>query len=136
MKIILSFIICCISFFTTAQMDPALLIGINTATTVEIAAIPKTNVSEGSLIYNSDLKSLLHFNNSEWVIVSDEGNRTKISNELIFDDTTYYYVSMTRNTTKWIVIRYDKSNINAETMASGEGSQPLTLAECIPLTYL
>jgi len=135
MKAIYTCALLCISNLAIAQIDPNLLLGIKTATTIEISNIAIADISEGSLIYDTDLKSLLHFNNSQWVIVSDESNKTNVNNELIFEDTPYYYVSMSLNNSSWVVIRYDRSNINIEERATGNGIQPLTLAECIALVY-
>lgn len=68
-----------------------------------------------------------------------------ITNEMIFDgedDTSgtyddYYYISMLINGTDWKVVRYDKTDVNAEAeaMGTGAGNQPITLADCIALTF-
>jgi hypothetical protein len=52
-----------------------------------------------------------------------------------YDD--YYYISMLINGTDWKVVRYDKTDVNAEAeaMGTGAGNQPITLADCIALTF-
>lgn len=68
-----------------------------------------------------------------------------VINELIFDGEEdisgtyddYYYISMLINGTDWKVVRYDKTDVNAEAEATGTGagSQPTTLADCTALTF-
>ena len=71
-----------------------------------------------------------------------------ITNELIFDGEDdpsgtyddYYYISMLINGTDWKVVRYDKTDVNAEAEATitnnpGVTAQPTTLAACITLTF-
>jgi len=71
-----------------------------------------------------------------------------ITNELIFDGEDdpsgtyddYYYISMLINGTDWKVVRYDKTDVNAEAEATitnnpGVTAQPTTLAACIALIF-
>ena len=53
----------------------------------------------------------------------------------MFEDDDYCYVSMIENGTGFLVIRYDKTDINVEMRSTGTGAQPSTLAEVQALTY-
>lgn len=53
---------------STAQIDGSLLVGLTTATSLEITAI--TNPVEGSLVYNSDESEVYVYRNSEWKTIS------------------------------------------------------------------
>lgn len=71
-----------------------------------------------------------------------------VTNELIFDgeddgtstaDDDFYYISFELNG-NWKVIRYSKTDVNAEAEATitnnpAQTTQPTTVAQCIALTY-
>lgn len=58
-----------------------------------------------------------------------------ISNELLFEDNNYFYISMLVANTDYLVVRMDKSDVNIEGRASGAGAQPMDLASVQSLTY-
>ena len=136
MKIFLFAIVCTTYLSAFSQVEPGLLFSIKTATSAEITNIPLDQMEEGTLVYDSDQKSLLVFNDTEWVTIPNASEKTTISNELFFEDTNYYYISMSKNSSSWIVTRYSRANPNLEARATGTNAQPSTLADCVPLTYL
>ena len=97
-------------------------------------------------VYNTTNDQIYYFTGTEWKLIGDTTNT--ITNELIFDGEddpsgtydNYYYISMLINGTDWKVVRYDKTDVNAEAEATitnnpGVTTQPTSLAACITLTF-
>jgi hypothetical protein len=59
----------------------------------------------------------------------------EISNEQLFENANYIYISMQKGTNAYVVNRYDKSDVNQEDQATGTGAQPSDLASVEALTY-
>ena len=99
--------------------------------------------TDGMLIHSSDNKNAYLRTDGAWKPIA----YNTVANELIFDgsndaDTNndnFYYVSMVING-DWKVIRYNKTDVNSETVATttnnpGQTTQPTTLTICNGLTY-
>jgi hypothetical protein len=115
----------------------ALLLPTETNTT-EIAA-----PTEGMVIYSSDNKNAYLRADNTWKPIAFNS----VNNELIFDgdddadatNNNFRYVSLIING-DWKVIRYDKTDVNVEDIATetnnaGQTTQPITLAACTALTF-
>lgn len=100
-----------------------------------------TTPSEGMLLHSTNKKNTYLYSDNLWKPVS----HNIVTNELIFDgdddaditNDNYYYVSLIING-KWKVIRYNKTDVNAEDTADittnpSQTSQPTTLAVCASL---
>jgi hypothetical protein len=99
--------------------------------------------TEGMLLYASDNKNAYLRADNTWKPIAFNS----VSNELIFDgnddanstNDNFRYVSLIING-EWKVIRYDKTDVNVEDIASktnnaGQTTQPITLATCTALTF-
>lgn len=97
----------------------------------------------GMIVFSSNNNNAYVRANNAWKPIA----YNNVTNELIFDgdddvnaaNDDYRYVSLVVNG-NWKVIRYDKNDVNVEDIAtvsnnSGITTQPLTLAECIALTF-
>lgn len=120
-----------------------------TDSTVLFQGVTATASHTGMLVYNTNTASnnglagvgYYQWNGTQW----EKLTANSITNELIFDGEDdpsgtyddYYYISMLINGTDWKVVRYDKTDVNAEAEATGTGAgnQPTTLAACIALTF-
>lgn len=135
----LRFLITTILFFSfflnvNAQIDSNSVFGLpSTATLTNLTSL--TGFDKGNLAYVEDVDQIYMFNGTSWIIVTNENTNDKIDNELFFEDTNYYYVSVLINTTDWMVTRYDRSNINTEANAMGTGTQPADLTTVAALPY-
>ncbi len=153
-KIALIFLIVpyCLCF---AQMDAESLVKLSEGTTAEMNAITAPNT--GSLLYNSSEQNIFYRDASSWqamtpvkdittsdtfLAITNTGNTYDIEttfrdvkDELIFDDANFCYISMVEDSGDYLVIRYDKADVNVETRSSGTGSQPNTLVLLQGLTY-
>lgn len=118
----------------SAQVDPSSVMGIPSTTTLTDVT-SQTGFSEGNLVYVTDVNKIYIFDGTQWVEMLDSTARNTITNELYFEDATYYYVSVVVNASDWMVTRYDRSNINTEDNAMGTGAQPSDLATVSGLTY-
>lgn len=121
----------------TNSQKLALLLPTETNTT-EIAT-----PTDGMLLYASDNKNAYLRTDNTWKPIAFNS----VNNELIFDgdddaDATndnFRYVSLLVNG-EWKVIRYDKTDVNVEDIATktnnvGQTTQPNTLAACTALTF-
>lgn len=121
----------------TNSQKLALLLPTETNTT-EIA-VP----TDGMLLYSSDNNNAYLRADNTWKPITFNS----VKNELIFDgeddaDATndnFRYVSLIING-EWKVIRYDKTDVNVEDIATksnnaGQTTQPITLTACTALTF-
>ena len=121
----------------TNSQKLALLLPSETNTT-EIA-VP----TDGMLLYSSDNNNAYLRADNTWKPITFNS----VNNELIFDgeddaDATndnFRYVSLIING-EWKVIRYDKTDVNVEDIATksnnaGQTTQPITLTACTALTF-
>ncbi len=92
-----------------------------------------TGVNTGSIAYADDQKSLYIYDGTNWIKLLD--NSPVITNETLVEDADYIYVSVRISTNDWMVTRFHRNDINAETSAMGTGAQPTTLAAISALTY-
>lgn len=92
-----------------------------------------TGVNKGSIAYADDQKSLYIYDGTNWIKLLD--NSPVITNETLVEDANYIYVSVRISTNDWMVTRFHRNDINAETSAMGTGTQPTTLAAISALTY-
>ena len=118
----------------SAQVDPSSVMGIPSATTLTDVT-SQTGFAEGNLVYVADVNKIYIFDGTQWVEMLDSTSRNTITNELYFEDATYYYVSVVVNGADWMVTRYDRTNINTEANAMGTGAQPSDLTTVSGLTY-
>ena len=138
-----------------AQLTANSLFALPRVTDTELSTI--TSPNEGSVIYNTSQQSVWFRNGTSWQVMvpikslttSDPfltitttntdfeiaTNFKDVNAELLFEDANYCYVSMTENTSDFVVIRYDKTDVNIEQRAAGTGAQPNTLAQVQGLTY-
>lgn len=108
------------------------LMGIPIATNLtDITSL--TSVNTGSVAYVNDQKSIYIYNGTNWIKILN--NAPVITNETLVEDTNYIYVSVKINTNDWMVTRFHRSDINTETSAMGNGTQPTTLVAISALTY-
>ncbi|MFC5046555.1 hypothetical protein ACFSTE_02975 [Aquimarina hainanensis] len=143
------------SYLCIAQIDAGSLLGLPTASLTEMNAITAPN--EGSLLYNTTTQTIFFRNATVWrtltpiedittsdpfLSISNTNNVYTITtsfknmtDELIFEDEDYCYVSMVEDGSNYLVIRYDKTDVNVEESATGTGAQPSTLAQVQGLTY-
>ncbi|MGJ8744580.1 hypothetical protein [Polaribacter sp.] len=112
---------------------------LSTETTPTEIATP----TDGMLLYASNNKNAYLRGDDAWKPIAFNS----VTNELIFDgdddgiatNDNYRYVSLVVNN-KWKVIRYDKTDVNVEDIATidnnpGQTTQPLTLADCTALIF-
>jgi len=103
--------------------------------------IQPTNINsptDGMIVYASGRTNAYLRADNVWKPIA----LNNVSNELIFDgiddaptaNDNFYYVSIMINS-GWKVIRYNKTDINDETEATGTGTQPASLASVSILTY-
>lgn len=119
-------------FLGFSQIDEGNLMGMPRATTIsELNNIQSPDT--GSIAYVDDEKSIYLFDSQKWIRLLS--NSPLITNELIFDNEDFIYVSVVVNDTNWLVTRYHKDDINTETIALGSGSQPASLPEVAGLSY-
>ncbi len=138
-----------------SQIDANSLFGLPKASTTEMNSISLPN--EGSILYNTTIKGLYFRDDSTWQMLTPIKDITTIdpfltinnsnsvfeitttfkdvNSELMFEDDDYCYVSMIESGTEYLVIRYDKTDVNVEARSTGTGSQPNTLAAVQALTY-
>ena len=67
---IIAMLLYVIPYVTRAQIDPGLLLGLNTATTTEMNAI--NGSITGSMIYNTTDKKVYYYNGTNWVTPSND----------------------------------------------------------------
>ena len=67
---IIAMLLYVIPYVTHAQIDPGLLLGLNTATTTEMNAI--NGSITGSMIYNTTDKKVYYYNGTNWVTPSND----------------------------------------------------------------
>jgi len=105
----------------------------------ELIPIDILTPTDGMLMYSSQNKNAYLRAGNAWKPITFNS----VTNELIFEgtgaDSNFYYVSLIINN-DWKVIKYNKSDVNAEVEATisnnaGQTSQPTTLTECQALTY-
>ncbi|SEB54608.1 hypothetical protein SAMN04489761_1320 [Tenacibaculum sp. MAR_2009_124] len=138
-----------------SQIDANSLFGLPKASTTEMNSISLPN--EGSILYNTTIKGLYFRDDSSWQMLAPVKNITSVdpfltitntesvfqitttfkdvTAELIFEDDDYCYVSLVENGSDFLVIRYDKTDINVEARSTGTGTQPNTLSQVQALTY-
>lgn len=120
--------------FIYGQLDRFSLMGLPVAQDVsELTSI--VTPAKGSIAFSDADNSIYVYDetNTRWVKVLD--NSPVITNEVLVEDDDYIYVSVFINSTDWMVTRYHKNDINAETTAMGSGVQPTTLVVIAALTY-
>ncbi|MGB0427396.1 MAG: hypothetical protein ACPGEC_00535 [Flavobacteriales bacterium] len=128
-----------------------------------IPRVALTSITDVSTITEGNVVSLMVFNTatisdvtpgfyfwagSSWKRIQDSKPIKSVSNELIFDgiedaspaNDNFRYVSMEVDD-NWKVIRYTKSDVNVEAVATitnnaGQTDQPETLAECTALAFM
>ncbi len=66
MKSILSLLLFFCSHTAISQIDALSLLGLPTAPTADINAIPIATIQEGALVFDSDTKKVYQFNGTEW----------------------------------------------------------------------
>ncbi len=117
-----------------AQIDAQSLMSLPTvADNTEMLTISGAN--SGAILYNISEEEIFMFNGSNWVKILSDNSKDVVDNELFFEDTNYYYVSVRMNTTDWMVSRYSKTDLNIEDVSMGSGSQPADLTTVTGLTY-
>ncbi len=91
--------------------------------------------SQGDYYVTTDTNELyIGLEDGSLRFVSDFTNKL-VQNELAFEDDDYLYISMKINTNDYLVIRYNKTDLNIEKEASGTGTQPSDLQTVQGLTY-
>lgn len=132
MKKISTLLFFIIAYTGFSQIDVGNLMGVPIASSLtDITGL--SGVNNGSLVYVDSEKSMYIYNNTSWVKVID--NSPVITNEIMVEDDDYLYVSVLIDGTDWQVTRFHKNDINTETTASGNGTQPTTLTAIAALTY-
>ncbi|WP_075344597.1 hypothetical protein [Tenacibaculum agarivorans] len=127
----------CLFFFTFFSIEGQVLPGepvggYPKGTTAEITALTTT---ESIMAYSTNEKIFYYYDGSKWVKLFSDNTKVIVDNELFFEDSNYYYVSVRINTTDWMVSRFSKTNLNDETFAMGTGTQPNDLTTITGLTY-
>ncbi|MFA9289603.1 MAG: hypothetical protein ACEQSF_00040 [Solirubrobacteraceae bacterium] len=105
-------------------------VGFGTASPGNTVEIVGTATNSGLRLSSIPTKGLLGTNATGDII-----SKPAISNELFFDDTNFYYVSMKIEATNYKVVRYNKNDVNDEKNASASGTQTTTLSTVQSLTY-
>ncbi|AUC14584.1 hypothetical protein BTO06_05285 [Tenacibaculum sp. SZ-18] len=106
--------------------------GFPRATTAQIQAI---STIESLIVYSTDEKIFYYYDGSKWVKLFSENSKVIVDNELFFEDSNYYYISVRINTTSWMVTRLSRISLNDETYSSGTGTQPTDLTTITALTF-
>ncbi len=101
-------------------------------TTAQITAL--TTV-ESIIAYSTDEKIFYYYDGTKWVKLFSENSKVIVDNELFFEDTNYYYISVRINSSDWMVSRFSKTDLNDEAFAMGNGTQPNSLATITALTF-
>ena len=101
-------------------------------TTAQITAI---TTIESVIAYSTDEKLFYYYDGTKWVKLFSENSKIIVDNELFFEDSNYYYISVRINSTDWMVSRFSRTNLNDETFAMGTGTQPADLATISGLTF-
>ncbi|CAL2090589.1 conserved protein of unknown function [Tenacibaculum sp. 190524A02b] len=120
------------SLIVLSQFDSGNLMGVPVVPNLTDAT-GITGANNGNMVYVDAEKSMYIYDGANWVKILN--NAPVITNELLFEDNDYIYVSVRINTNDWMVSRYHKSDINTETLAMGTGTQPTTLVAVAALTY-
>ena len=113
----------------------------------ETGVIGATGNGIASTIENSNGTITITYDDGTTFTTSSLFTTKTIANDMIFDgdsdsdsaNDNFYYVSMVVND-DWLVVRYDKANINLEKKATNtnnpsQTTQPTTIAICTGLTY-
>jgi hypothetical protein len=95
-----------------------------------------SSASEGD-IYRDSINDIYYLGTTSGSLrlVSDFTVK-KVSNEQCFQDNDYYFITMKININEYKVIRYDKTDVNIETVSEGTGAQPITLLSLQALVYI
>ncbi|WP_299840325.1 hypothetical protein [uncultured Tenacibaculum sp.] len=101
-------------------------------TTAQITAL--TTV-ESIIAYSTDEKIFYYYDGTKWVKLFSENSKVIVDNELFFEDTNYYYISVKINSSDWMVSRFSKTDLNDEAFAMGNGTQPSSLVTITALTF-
>ncbi|CAL2055226.1 hypothetical protein [Tenacibaculum sp. 190524A05c] len=133
MKFQIFFIIVFISFSVTSQVLPGEPVGgYPKGTTAQITAL--TTV-ESIIAYSTDEKIFYYYDGTNWIKLFSDNTKVVVDNELFFENTNYYYISVRINTTSWMVSRFSKTDLNDETFSMGTGTQPTDLTTITGLTF-
>ncbi|WP_157811746.1 hypothetical protein [Tenacibaculum sp. SZ-18] len=132
-KLLFLLIIILASFKMEGQVLPGEPVaGFPRATTAQIQAI---STIESLIVYSTDEKIFYYYDGSKWVKLFSENSKVIVDNELFFEDSNYYYISVRINTTSWMVTRLSRISLNDETYSSGTGTQPTDLTTITALTF-
>jgi hypothetical protein len=132
-KLLLLLILLLASFASESQVLPGEPVGgFPKGTTAQIQAI---STIESLIAYSTDEKIFYYYDGSKWVKLFSENSKVIVDNELFFEDSNYYYISVRINTTSWMVTRLSRTNLNDETFSMGTGTQPTDLTAITALTF-
>lgn len=122
----------------SAQVDEGSVMGIPiTPQLTDLTGTPATVVfQKGSFVFVEDQNTFYYYDGSNWVSILNGNNKNVITNELFFEDTNFYYVSVIVNGTNWMVSRFSKTDLNTEAFSMGTGLQPNDLATITSLIYM
>ncbi len=119
--------------YITAQVLPSEVVGgYPKGTTAQIIA---TTTVESVIAYSTDEKIFYYYDGTTWVKLFSENTQIIVDNELFFEDTNYFYVSVRINATDWMVSRFSRTDLNDEAFAMGTGAQPADLTTITGLTF-
>ncbi len=121
-----------------AQLDAGSVMGIpSTPQLTDLTGAPVTEVfRKGNFAFVEDQNTFYFYDGTQWVSILDTNSKTIVENELFFEDSNFYYVSVIVNTTNWMVSRFSRTDLNTEAFSMGNGAQPSDLATISGLTFM
>ncbi len=104
-------------------------------TTANTAPLASSNLVVGDVWFDASVtpNRLNIWDGTQWI--NGFSAIQQVTNELIFEDDDYCYVSLLINMVMWEVTRYTRADINEEVTVRGTGAQPSSLADVQALTY-